>query len=185
MKGGQLLQRNGMTKITFKSLSVSDLDLLYQWFQVPHVKQWYARGTSYSREMINEKYHKRINDPDIPNYIIYLDHQPIGYIQFYKVSKSLPDGVNDYQHELFSKYDANKMIGIDMFIGETDYLGKHIASRALSEFISLYLQDYETIIVDPLKTNRHAIAFFTRNKFKKFQLNEGENELMVLELCVR
>lgn len=45
----------------FKPLVEEDLILLYQWFQVPHIKKWYARGQHFSFDMIKEKYLPRIN----------------------------------------------------------------------------------------------------------------------------
>ncbi len=115
--------------VSLKFLSEADLPLLYDWFQKPHIKQWYARGEDYSLDMIKEKYLPRIQKPElIPNFIIYADSQAIGYIQFYRVSSFLPDGVEDYTHPLFSNYKPYDMAGIDMFIADDKYLGKGYAS---------------------------------------------------------
>jgi aminoglycoside 6'-N-acetyltransferase len=172
-----------MNKITFKLLSESDLELLHQWFHVPHVKQWYARGESYTKEMIREKYLPRIGNPDIPNYIIYVDEHPIGYIQYYILNKSLPEDVNSYQHPVFAKHDAKNMVGIDLFIADEKYLGRGISSDALECFIKQHLQhNFAAVVVDPLKSNHRAIAFFIRNKFKKLMGHNGKHELMMLEL---
>ena len=77
------------TAINFKPLTENDLILLHDWFHRPHIKQWYARNENYTQEMVDEKYLPRIRQPDlIPNFIIYADKQPIGYIQLYRVSYS-------------------------------------------------------------------------------------------------
>ena len=87
--------------------------LLHQWFQVAHVKQWYARGETYSLNIIREQYLPRIIKPDdIPNFIIHLDGKPVGYIQLYQVSKSLPEGVDNYSHTLF-KHTSNSNLEVE------------------------------------------------------------------------
>ncbi len=44
-----------MKSINFKLLTKNDLPLMFNWFQKPHVKQWYARGENYTLDMIREK----------------------------------------------------------------------------------------------------------------------------------
>jgi len=107
------------TLITFKPLHEDNLALLHQWFQKPHIKQWYARGESFTFEMIVEKYLSRIQNPNkIPNYMIHLDGNPIGYIQLYHLSYSLPDGVKDHNHPIFDEFKPKDIAGIDLFIAE-------------------------------------------------------------------
>ena len=47
----QMKRRN----IRFRKMNADDLKLLHQWFQIPHVLKWYARGEKYTFEMIQEK----------------------------------------------------------------------------------------------------------------------------------
>ena len=53
-----------MTSINFKTLTENDLPLMLNWFQKPHVKKWYARGESYTLEMMRKKYLPRILNPE-------------------------------------------------------------------------------------------------------------------------
>ena len=172
--------------ITFRHLSETDLLLLHNWFQKLHVKEWYARDVHYTPDMIREKYLPRILDSkSIPNFIIYADDIPIGYIQLYYLKHNLPDGVNDYNHRLFTNHNAEKIAGIDFFIAETDYLNKGYASLALKNFIDEHIiGQFSVVISDPLKKNSNAIHFLERNGFKKFVPNSSHsiNELMVLPL---
>jgi len=98
--------------IIFKPLTKADLPLLHSWFQIQHVKEWYARNDDYPLDKIEEKYASRINNPLIPNFIIYDGDKLIGNIQLYNVSHNLPDGVEDYNHSLFSKYKTEKIAGV-------------------------------------------------------------------------
>lgn len=175
-----------MTPIHFKLLTENDLTLLCEWFQKPHVKQWYARGESYTLEMIREKYLPRILNPQtIPNFIVYADNTPIGYIQLYCTKDSLPDGVTDYTHPLFNNIKPNEIAGVDLFIADENYLKKGYATLTLTNFIKEYVQGKFTLLVtDPLKINVNAIQFFKKNGFKKLSSNQPQsvNELLVLHV---
>jgi RimJ/RimL family protein N-acetyltransferase len=172
--------------LTFRALSETDLLLLHNWFQKPHVKEWYARDVHYTPAMIREKYLPRILDPkSIPNFIIYADDIPIGYMQLYSLKHSLPDGVDNYSHPLFVDYNVEKIAGIDFFIAETDYLNKGYASVALENFIDTQIRGrFSVVVSDPLKENNNAICFLERNGFKKFVSNSPQsiNELMVFNV---
>lgn len=173
-------------RIEFKALVESDLSLMYDWFHKPHVMQWYARGEDYTLEMIRQKYLPRLQVVEkIPSFLIYLNDYPIGYIQLYQLSYSLPEGVRDYQHPLFSNAKPHDMAGIDLFVAEELYLGKGYATLALQRFIEEQLRGrFRWAVADPLKINQHAIRFFERNGFKKMMQSpiESLNELMVLHV---
>lgn len=172
--------------INLKPLTESDLPLLHDWFQKPQIKKWYARGECYSLEMIKEKYLPRIHNPEsIPNFIIYADNKPIGYIQFYRISNFLPDGVENYTHSLFTNYNPEEMAGVDMFVANDEYLRKGYATLALKTLIKEHVKDkYLVLVTDPLKSNINAVRFFERNGFKKFTDDNSTsiNELMLLHM---
>jgi len=170
-------------EIIFKSLNHDHLPLLHQWFQKPHILQWYARGKEYSLEMIKQKYEPRLNDSTIQSFIIYVDSDPIGYIQFYKVSHHFPEGVSNYDHPLFNQYKRDEIAGIDFFIADEKYLKKGYASSTFMKFINTLKGKFKAVVVDPMKTNEQAILFFKRIGF--CPLERGQNdiiELMILNL---
>jgi RimJ/RimL family protein N-acetyltransferase len=176
-----------MKSINFKLLTENDLPLLLTWFQKPLVKQWYARGESYTLDMIKEKYLPRILNPEsIPNFIVYADSTPIGYIQLYCVKDSLPDGVTDYNYPLFDSFKPNEIAGIDLFIADENYLKRGYATLTLTNFIKEYVQGkFSLLVADPLKSNKNAIQFFEKNGFKKIKHNKTKNELMTLHIVSR
>jgi RimJ/RimL family protein N-acetyltransferase len=175
-----------MKSIHFKSLTKNDLPLLHDWFQKPHVRKWYAREENYTIDMIKEKYLPRILNPEsIPNFIIYADNTPIGYIQLYCVNDFLPDGVTDYRHPLFDSFKPNEIAGIDIFIAVENYLKKGYATLTLTNFIKEHVQGKFTILItDPLKSNKNAVQFFERNGFQKCEENNHDtaNELMIFRI---
>ena len=170
------------TLITFKPLHEDDLALLHQWFQKPHIKQLYARGESFTFAMIAEKYLPRIRNPNkIPNYFIYLDGNPMGYIQLYHLSYGLPDGVKDRSHPLFDEFKPEEIAGIDLFIAEEKYLGSGISSDILTNFIGDYIKGkFQAIVSDPVMQNTRAISFFEKNGFKRMTHDaDGLHQLML------
>ena len=80
--------------IYFKPLHEDDLQLLYQWFQEPTINQLYARDQAWSLKDIENKYLPRlIGHDNVPSFIIYSDHNPIGFIQYYCLSEHYPEGI--------------------------------------------------------------------------------------------
>lgn len=169
-------------QITFNPLRENDLELLHQWFQVPHVKEWYARGETYSLDKIREQYLPRIIEPDfVPNYIINLDEYPIGYIQLYHVNHSLPEGVDNYTHSLFGIFKPEEMAGIDLFIADEKILRKGISSKILNRFIEVFIAGkFKAVVVDPLKRNTTAVSFFEKNGFKKLASSTDDSHQLML-----
>jgi aminoglycoside 6'-N-acetyltransferase len=168
-------------EITFKPLAEDDMPLLYQWFQVPHVKEGYARGESYTLEMIGAKYLPRINDTTIQSYIVAYQGKAVGYIQMYKLTDHLPEGVDNYSHPIFNVYQSSEMVGLDLFLADADLLGKGVSSKILQAFLAARVdKKYRAVIVDPAIINKRAIEFFERNGFKKLISSVNANHLLML-----
>ncbi|MCH9757058.1 MAG: acetyltransferase [Gammaproteobacteria bacterium] len=170
-------------KISFKPLSKSFLPTLHQWFKQPHVKKWYARNKEYTLADIEEKYLPRIQNPkNIPNYIAYLNDEPIGYIQLYSLKEHLPDDVPDYEHSLFHQFKPHELIGLDVFFATEKYLGKGISSQVLQTFLNTYISTkIKTVVVDPLKSNKHAIQFFKRNQFELLSFEDSQEHTLMIK----
>lgn len=139
-------------------MNASDLKLLHQWFQIPHVLKWYARDEKYTFAMIQEKYLPRINDATIQNFIIYDQDKPVGYIQAYHLTEHLPGGIEDHSHPFFDDFKPNELVGIDFFIADKNYLHTGFSSKALKIFINTYVTNrFKAILVDPL--NKTLLLF--------------------------
>ncbi|MDF1678050.1 MAG: GNAT family N-acetyltransferase [Legionellaceae bacterium] len=174
-------------KISFKPLTKSFLPTLHQWFKQPHVKKWYARDKEYTLADIEEKYLPRIQNPvNIPNYIAYLNDEPIGYIQLYSLKEHLPDDVPNYEHSLFHQFKPHELMGLDVFFAVEKYLGKGISSQVLQAFLSTYIRtEIKAVVVDPLKSNKHAIQFFARNQFELITTNSGTSHALMIKYLSR
>ncbi len=76
--------------LKFRPLELNDLKLIYDWFKVPEINQWYAQGKVWSMADIEAKYKPRLIAQEVvPSYIIELDSNDIGFIQYYPLSKTV------------------------------------------------------------------------------------------------
>lgn len=166
--------------IQFKRMDGEDLHLLHQWFQIPHVSKWYARGESYSLKMIQEKYLLRINNATILSFIIYDGDKAVGYIQFYYVTTYYPEGIKNNNHPVFKEFKPSEVVGIDLFIADKNYLHTGFSSKSLHAFINKYIRGrFKAVLVDPDKGNIIAIRFFERNGFVQLLSQDDQHILMV------
>lgn len=172
-----------MQEITFKEFELNDLSMIFDWFQNPETKKWYARGKDWSFDEIKEKYEPRLLGKEIvPSFIIHLDGNPIGFIQYYPFSEgSLPEGVSaDAVKEL--GINCSQSAGIDLFIGEEELIGAGLGSIIMSDFIeSIIPRQYINIFVDPDKDNARAIKSYLKLGFHvDDRFNNDAHQVMVL-----
>lgn len=147
--------------INFKSLQDKDLELLFKWSNNDHVKAWYKMPKDFKD--FCKKY-----DPDqmfmygIWGYIVYFEKTPIGYVQYYQVEKS-----NEWV-TVFGR--PNKRVyGIDLFIGELDFLGKGHGVIIVKKIVDKIFNDTnaDAVMADPNAENLAAVSCFQNAGLKK------------------
>lgn len=160
----------------FKRLTISDFPLLFVWLTAPHVKEYWDTDTYYDEKDIYDKYYPRMLNERIKMYIIYSELRPIGYIQTYK----------EYDQD---KYLINEeSVGIDIYIGDSDFLHKGYGKDIISEFISKYVFSNKLVnycVIDPELKNVIAQKAYYKVGFrhvKTIYSNKAKKEqyLMVL-----
>src|SRR3989344_6867671 len=154
--------------LNFVSLNQSHFPLLLKWLESPHVKAWWDQNTSWTPELIQEKYgdyvkgYKRENGvlKRIDAFIISFKDQPIGYIQSYNAY--------DFQRSK-PLVDLPKDLGaFDMLIGEEQYLNRSLGSKALTLFLDTK-SSYSYTFADPDRNNAAAIRAYEKAGFKKIE----------------
>lgn len=174
-----------LNEINFIGLSMDHLSLIHQWFKNPIVNKWYARGENWSIEDIRDKYSSRISnnkDNNVPTFIIHKGIQPIGFIQYYLLTVSLPDGISDYYNDLFKQYNANELSGIDFFLCD-EYQNKGFGSIAIEQFIDAVIpRTCRAVIADPLSCNFNAIKALEKIGFDLYRkiIDKNRDE----EICL-
>jgi aminoglycoside 6'-N-acetyltransferase len=144
---------------------------MHKWLNYDHVIEWYGKKKWTFKE-IEDKYLPYINkEMPTQGYLIFYNNVPIGYIQTYKI--------HDYpDYAKFVDIDENAS-GLDIFIGEYEYihkgLGKHIVSKFLKEII-FKLSDSVSCILGPEPNNKVAIKTYENVGFKYVKTIQIQDE---------
>lgn len=166
--------------ISFRMFAGDDLELLVKWISRPHVQRWWRESAA--MKSVKKKYGGRlIGDDPTTVFIILSDKKPIGMIQSYYI--------NDYpEHARLIKLDH--AVGVDLFIGELDFIGKGYGPAILSGFIKIIRHRYrkaECIVADPEVANMASIRSFKKAGFKKGDIVPGEHgpeQLMIYQINI-
>lgn len=148
-------------KIAFRKLQLNDLALMYDWLNSPHVNRWYKRSP-YTCQDICRKYEPRIRgEAPTRTFLILYGGDPIGYIQTYRIS--------DHPHYNTHVGADEHTAGVDLFIGEVDYLHKGFGTAALRRFLEEEIfcdESFSTCLVGPEPANRAAIRCYEKVGFR-------------------
>lgn len=150
-------------EISFRRLRASDLTLMHRWLNAPHVRRWwYAEGNSYGQ--IEEHYLPAIEGREATKPFVILHRgEPIGYIQSYLTSDDA---------EYASLVDVENSAGVDLFIGEPEYLyrgfGRHIIHRFLAEHV-FSDPGVEVCVIGPETKNIAAARAYEKAGFRYFK----------------
>lgn len=151
------------TRIGFRRLRPPDLPLMHRWLNAPHVARWwYGEDTSWRG--IEEKYFPRIEDREpVEAYVILYDGSPIGYIQCYPIS---------HDEEYARLVGVEDSAGVDLFIGEEDYLYRGLGSLVLRRFLGEVVFENESVktcVIGPEPKNTAAIRAYEKAGFRYFK----------------
>ena len=164
--------------IHFAPLSETHFPLLLKWLEEPHVKSWWDRDISYTQALVEEKYTSYVDGYKLENgekktisaFIIYVDNNPIGLIQIYKLQ--------DFARKALLIDFPESLAAIDFFIGDINYIGKGLGAEILKSFD---YKGYENILVDPDMDNIAAIKTYEKAGFKKVREQIESNEILMLK----
>ena len=151
-------------KISLRPLQVNDLPLMHRWLNTPHVSQWWNLDGNHhpTPEEVNRKYSPRIAGKEPVNcYIIHYGGKPIGMIQCYDL--------DDYPAEKETFGVAGKCTGIDIFIGEEEYVHQGLGSSIIRTFLTeVVFANPETqyAMIDPYIENEIAIKAYQKAGFR-------------------
>ena len=119
------------SQIQFSPLTMGDLNLIHRWINLPHMAKTWAENKAWRFEDVENKYLtyvkqykaiSEVNKPIFP-YIIQCAKNPIGYIQYYNAY--------DFPREEALNELPQSLAALDLYIGESAYLNKGLATQAL------------------------------------------------------
>jgi aminoglycoside 6'-N-acetyltransferase len=145
-----------MVDITLRPATISDLPILKYWDKQPHVM--FATGADAYVE--DDWMEEQLTNPSkyVWIYIAELEGRSIGVIQ-------IIDPANEETH-YWGEVEQG-LRAIDIWIGETDDLGKGYGTQMMNQAIDLCFADpaIHAIVIDPLAINTRAHTFYERLGF--------------------
>lgn len=142
--------------IDFRQIKESDLHLLTDWLNRPHLQKWW-KDKKITLETVREKYLPRIYQKHSAKpFIVTLNKTPIGFIQYYDVSAGDPNWWPDHHGE--------GVFGLDQFIGDEKRLNQGVGSAMIKEFIKFLRKQ---MAVNEIRMDSHPNNYRAIRCYKK------------------
>ena len=149
-----------ITEFSFRLMTESDLPMLHNWLNRPHIVEWWG-GEEPSMEAVYEEYLPHLRGKtNVTPYIAMLGALPIGYAQSY-VAMGSGDGWWENETDPGVR-------GIDQSISEPDLLGRGIGTILVRTLVNQLFQDPSVTKVqtDPSPKNLRAIRCYQKAGFR-------------------
>ncbi len=171
-------------KFNFLPLQENHLEQMFIWLNKPFVSTWYCKDDEFHIfGNVRKAYLPNTqSDSKTESFIIVYNNKQIGYIQTYRII--------DYPE--YNKYveTDEKSAGLDIFIGEDDFLHKGNGSKIIHQFlydITFKIPGVSNCIICPEPNNKSAICTYEKVGFKFLKIiqlpEESEPEyLMKLDI---
>jgi RimJ/RimL family protein N-acetyltransferase len=151
-------------KIFFRKLQESDLPLMDNWLNTPHVRQWWEidgkRNPEY--EVVVRYFIPRIhNQEPVDCFLVLYADIPVAFIESCRMD-NFPT-----QREIFA--NGESAAGIDTFIGEIELLHKGFGQIYIRKFLKeivFKIYNVDMCIIDPEPKNRIAIRAYEKAGFQ-------------------
>lgn len=140
----------------------SELPLFHEWLHRPHVARWWYEDLGTLEEVSKEYGAYITGEEPVEPYLVLYEGRPIGYIQWYLVS-------DDEEYERL--IDIEDSAGIDVFIGEEEFLHRGFGAGIIGDFIKTVVFADERVavcIIDPEPENTAAIRAYEKVGFRHF-----------------
>lgn len=166
-------------KIAFRPLQESDLPLMVKWLQTDFVVQWYGGEIRTEQEVCDKCLPRIRGESYVRPFAILYDDLPIGYIQTYRIE----DTPDDYRNAI----NLTDSAGLDLFIGEADYIHNGLGQHILRKFMKTVIFPQMNIhwcIIAPEPENQSAIRAYEKAGFrhtKTLSLSDGKHEYVMAQ----
>jgi RimJ/RimL family protein N-acetyltransferase len=153
-----------LEKITFRKAVKTDKKLVLEWFEQPHMKEFWDT----SKEMWNhfESYLKGTNEL-YDYWICSYGKEPYALIMTSNASEPDKGAAQAPDHFVPWIEPEGTTLTIDFAIGEEGYLGKGYSSTTLMQFAKFLDPSVTALLVDPEVKNEKAIHVYEKAGFVK------------------
>lgn len=146
--------------ISFRRLRREEIPLIHRWLLTPHVARWWYEDVG-TFEEVEATFSACVEGREpVEPYLILHGDSPIGYIQTYRVA-------DDEEYEKHIGIEGAS--GVDLFIGEKDFLYKGLGAEIIIRFLEHVVfadESVEACIIDPEPTNETAIRAYEKVGFE-------------------
>ena len=143
-----------------------------RWLLEPHVRRWWDEGRRLPYpEAELEEYRAAFNGEPTYRYVAHIDARPAGMFQHYRIGDS-----PEYADALALEEDA---VGVDLFIGEADLLGRGHGPAMLRIFlrdVAFPFHHLETCVIGPSVKNTAAIRAYEKAGFRPLRVAQVPDE---------
>lgn len=147
--------------ISFIPVEPDHYPLLHFWLKQPHLQEWWGDA---DEELASIKTMVEGDDTTRP-FLILLDGQPVGYIQYWFACDQKDDAtLSEYP---FLKHVPDDAVGIDLSIGDPQNLSRGIGSAAVMAMVEMLRSlGHTTIVIDPDPANHRAVRAYEKAGFR-------------------
>jgi len=139
-------------RIHFRPMHLGDLPLMHRWLNTAHVLEWWDHLPT--PDAVAAEYTSRIQGREpTQSFIVEADARPVGCIQCYRIAD-----YPDYAQYLGADDHA---VGVDLFVGEAELVGRGLGSAVLREFLRTVVFAYQSpteCIIGPEIGNHRALV---------------------------
>ena len=143
-------------ELSFRPMGREDVPQLRAWLAEPHVAEWWD-DASETIEGVEARYDDLVAaDHHVVPWIMEIEGKPVGWIQWYRIEDEL---------EWYPGIDVPPgTVGIDLAIGDPDYVGQGHGRRLVLEFVHHVLRasapDCPEVWIDPDPQNQRAVRAY-------------------------
>jgi len=153
---------------TFKPAVESQRELIHRWLQQDYIHEWiHGQGLQNTLSSLEKFFQYQAEGKGLDrqaeitqHWIGYDGDKPFVYLLTSNVFKN-----SDHAYTKYSETDG-LTITLDIFIGNTEYLGKGLASTVIKEFLLSHFSDVSEIFIDPEKANEKATHVYQKIGFR-------------------
>jgi aminoglycoside 6'-N-acetyltransferase len=148
-----------LNRFHFRPMNLDDLSLMHRWLNTPHVREWW--DALLTLDAVVAKYTPQILGKEpTRSFIVEAVSRPVGYIQSYRIA--------DYPEYARHLGAGDRAAGVDLFVGEVEFVGQGCGSAILIEFLRtvLFADEWPTeCIIGPEIGNHRAIRSYQKVGF--------------------
>jgi RimJ/RimL family protein N-acetyltransferase len=160
-----------MTEISFRPLTHADLPLMHLWLNAGEAFTWYGRKPTTLEEIVAEYTPKIVGTEPVSGFVIVIDGQPAGYIQWYRTHDH-----PDYARQVDVPADS---AGVDLFIGEAQLLHRGLGPDIIRVFLRQFVfadAHVGRCVIDPDERNTIAIRAYEKTGFRHLKTVQVKDE---------